>query len=81
MKHDRQDSGSVPRCSAVDDIGLMVVVAQATAATLAAVFRQHRLDITWIDFRLPDDSGTEAARDDEVRNEAHFSVLPSSRGR
>jgi hypothetical protein len=44
----------------VDDIGLMVVVAQATGATHAAVFRQHRLDITWMDSRLPDDSGTEA---------------------
>ncbi len=60
MKHDRQDSGSLPRCSAVDDIGLMVVVAQATDATHAAVFRQHRPDITLMDFRLPDASGKDA---------------------
>jgi DNA-binding NarL/FixJ family response regulator len=58
VKHDRQDSGSVPRCSAVDDIGLMVVVAQATDATHATVeFRRHRRDITLMDFRPPDAGG------------------------
>jgi hypothetical protein len=45
VKHDRQDSGSVPLCSGVDDVGLMVVVAQATDATHAAVeCRLHRQD-------------------------------------
>ena len=60
MKHNRQDSSSVHRCLAVEDIGLMVVVAQATDATHAAVFRQHRPDITLMGFRLPDASGTDA---------------------
>jgi hypothetical protein len=54
VKHDREDSGSVPRCSAVVDIGLIVVVAQATDAAHAAVFRRHRPDITLMDFRLSD---------------------------
>jgi len=45
----------------VDDIGLMVVVAQATDATHAAVeFRRQRPDITLMDFRPPDASGTDA---------------------
>ncbi len=49
MKHNRQDSSSVHRCLAVEDIGLMVVVAQATDATHAVVeFRRHRPDITTI---------------------------------
>jgi hypothetical protein len=50
VKHNRQDSGSVHRCSAVDDMGLMLVVAQATDATHAvAEFLRHRPDITLID--------------------------------
>jgi DNA-binding NarL/FixJ family response regulator len=36
------------------DIELMFVVAQASDAAHAAVFRRHRPDITLMDFRLPD---------------------------
>jgi hypothetical protein len=61
VKHNRQDFGSVHQCFAVDDIGLMVVVAQATDATHSvAEFRRYRPDITWMQFRLPDASGTDA---------------------
>jgi CheY-like chemotaxis protein len=44
----------------MDDIGLMVVVAQPTDATHAAVVRQRMPDITLMDLRLPDASGTDA---------------------
>jgi hypothetical protein len=59
VKHDRQNSGCVSRCSAVDDLGLMIVVAQGTDATHAAVFRRHRPDVTLMAFRLPNASGTD----------------------
>jgi len=50
-----------PRCSTVDDIGLVAVVAQATDATHAtAKFRRHRPNITSMIFRLPDATGTDA---------------------
>ena len=61
MKHNRADFGSVHQCFAVDDIGLTVVVAQATDATHSvAEFRRYRLDATLMDLRLPDASGTDA---------------------
>jgi hypothetical protein len=68
VKHNRQDFGSVHWCFAVDDIGLMVVVAQATDATHSvAEFRRYRPDITLMHSRLPDASGTDALI--PIRNE------------
>jgi len=59
VKHNRQDFGSIHRCFAVDDIGLMVVVAQATDATHSvAELRRYRPDITLMHFRRLDSGGT-----------------------
>jgi hypothetical protein len=54
VKVDRQDSRSILRYSAVVDIRLITVVARATDAAHAAVFRRHRPNITLMDFRLRD---------------------------